>query len=143
MIIIMLIYKKRGLQPSSICRSSYHRVKIKQKKTKICIVLQSVVIFFFRQYIIIIIKSGSDPHLSLSLSLFLPPYLSLSLPPPPISLSLSLSPHSFLSSIASGKSFRLSVQSCCWQGFGLVSLFNGISTLFRLFNAKAILLEEQ
>ena len=26
---------------------------------------------------------------------------------------------------------------------GLVSLFNGISTLFRLFNAKAILLEEQ
>ncbi len=25
----------------------------------------------------------------------------------------------------------------------LVSLFNGISTLFRLFNAKAILLEEQ
>ena len=25
---------------------------------------------------------------------------------------------------------------------GLVSLFNGISTLFRLFNAKAILLEE-
>ena len=27
--------------------------------------------------------------------------------------------------------------------FGLVSLFNGISTLFRLFNAKAILLEEQ
>ena len=27
--------------------------------------------------------------------------------------------------------------------FGLVSLFNGISTLFRLFNAKAIILEEQ
>ena len=27
--------------------------------------------------------------------------------------------------------------------FGMVSLFNGISTLFRLFNAKAILLEEQ
>ena len=27
--------------------------------------------------------------------------------------------------------------------FGLVSLFNGISTLFRLFNAKSILLEEQ
>ena len=27
--------------------------------------------------------------------------------------------------------------------FGLVYLFNGISTLFRLFNAKAILLEEQ
>ena len=27
--------------------------------------------------------------------------------------------------------------------FGLVSLFNGISTLFRLFNAKAILPEEQ
>ena len=26
---------------------------------------------------------------------------------------------------------------------GLVSLFNGISTLLRLFNAKAILLEEQ
>ena len=26
---------------------------------------------------------------------------------------------------------------------GLVSLFNGISTLFRLFNAKAILLEKQ
>ena len=26
---------------------------------------------------------------------------------------------------------------------GLVSLFNGISTLFRLFNAKAILLEQQ
>ena len=34
----------------------------------------------------------------------------------------------------------------CWLilvWFGLVSLFNGISTLFRLFNAKAILLEEQ
>ena len=30
-----------------------------------------------------------------------------------------------------------------WKLFGLVSLFNGISTLFRLFNAKAILLEEQ
>ena len=29
------------------------------------------------------------------------------------------------------------------QSLGLVSLFNGISTLFRLFNAKAILLEEQ
>ena len=27
--------------------------------------------------------------------------------------------------------------------FSSVSLFNGISTLFRLFNAKAILLEEQ
>ena len=27
--------------------------------------------------------------------------------------------------------------------FGLASLFNGISILFRLFNAKAILLEEQ
>ena len=27
--------------------------------------------------------------------------------------------------------------------FGLASLFNGISTLFRLFNAKAIFLEEQ
>ena len=27
--------------------------------------------------------------------------------------------------------------------FGLVSLFNGISTLFRLFNAQVILLEEQ
>ena len=27
--------------------------------------------------------------------------------------------------------------------FGLVSLFDGISTLFRLFNTKAILLEEQ
>ena len=30
-----------------------------------------------------------------------------------------------------------------WCKVGLVSLFNGISTLFRLFNAKAILLEEQ
>ena len=29
------------------------------------------------------------------------------------------------------------------QQIGLVSLFNGISTLFRLFNAKAILQEEQ
>ena len=29
------------------------------------------------------------------------------------------------------------------NNYGLVSLFNGISTLFRLFNAKAILLEEQ
>ena len=28
------------------------------------------------------------------------------------------------------------------ESVGLVSLFNGISTLFRLFNAKAILLEE-
>ena len=31
----------------------------------------------------------------------------------------------------------------CFSCFGLVSLFNGISTLFRLFNAKAVLLEEQ
>ena len=29
------------------------------------------------------------------------------------------------------------------ERIGLVSLFKGISTLFRLFNAKAILLEEQ
>ena len=29
------------------------------------------------------------------------------------------------------------------KSIGLVSLFNGISTLFRLFNAKAIFLEEQ
>ena len=35
----------------------------------------------------------------------------------------------------------LSQHKLVW--FGLVSLFNGISTLFRLFNAKAILLEEQ
>ena len=31
-----------------------------------------------------------------------------------------------------------------WRlNYVLVSLFNGISTLYRLFNAKAILLEEQ
>ena len=30
-----------------------------------------------------------------------------------------------------------------YEDEGLVSLFNGISTLFRLFNTKAILLEEQ
>ena len=29
-----------------------------------------------------------------------------------------------------------------WNILGLVSLFNGISALFRLFNAEAILLEE-
>ena len=29
------------------------------------------------------------------------------------------------------------------EKIGVVSLFNGISALFRLFNAKAILLEEQ
>ena len=29
------------------------------------------------------------------------------------------------------------------KSLGLVSLFNGISTLFRFFNAEAILLEEQ
>ena len=34
-------------------------------------------------------------------------------------------------------------QSIRLEILGLVSLFNGISTLFRLFNAKAILLEEQ
>ena len=33
------------------------------------------------------------------------------------------------------------IHSIIW--FGLVSLFDGISTLFRLINAKAILLEEQ
>ena len=33
------------------------------------------------------------------------------------------------------------VQMFGW--FGLVSLFNGISTLYRLFNANAILLEER
>ena len=31
----------------------------------------------------------------------------------------------------------------CNDWFGMVSLFYGISTLFRLFNAKAIVLEEQ
>ena len=30
-----------------------------------------------------------------------------------------------------------------FKGISSVSLFNGISTLFRLFNTKAILLEEQ
>ena len=35
------------------------------------------------------------------------------------------------------------IQSKVCRYYGLVSLFNGISTLFRLFNAKAILLEEQ
>ena len=35
------------------------------------------------------------------------------------------------------------IWACSWTWFGLVSLFNGISTLFRLFDAKAILLEEQ
>ena len=35
----------------------------------------------------------------------------------------------------------LSIHFVWW--FGLVSLFNGISTHFRLFNAKAVLLEEQ
>ena len=40
-------------------------------------------------------------------------------------------------SILNGSSLKL-------VSFGLVSfVFNGISTLFRLFNAKAILLEEQ
>ena len=33
--------------------------------------------------------------------------------------------------------------SFTYRFFGLVSLFNGISTLCRLFNAKAILREEQ
>ena len=37
----------------------------------------------------------------------------------------------------------ISTQFAIILGFDLVSLFNGISTLFRLFNAKAILLEEQ
>ncbi len=35
------------------------------------------------------------------------------------------------------------LSSHCVVWFGLVSLFNGISTFFRLSNAKAILLEEQ
>ena len=38
---------------------------------------------------------------------------------------------------------RLEKLSPRFKRIGLVSLFNGISTLFRLFNAKAILLEEQ
>ena len=37
----------------------------------------------------------------------------------------------------------LEYADCKNDGLVLVSLFNGISTLFRLFNAKAILLEEQ
>ena len=39
------------------------------------------------------------------------------------------------------KEERINQKSDVW--FGLVSLFDGISNLFRLFNAKAILLEEQ
>ena len=35
---------------------------------------------------------------------------------------------------------KKNILTICW--FGLVSLFNGISTLFRLFNARAILLEQ-
>ena len=35
------------------------------------------------------------------------------------------------------------IKWCCKVWFSLASLFNGISTLFRLFNAKAILQEEQ
>ena len=42
---------------------------------------------------------------------------------------------------ATGPSPGTSAFSKVW--FGLISLFNGISTFFRLFNAKAILLEEQ
>ena len=38
---------------------------------------------------------------------------------------------------------RLEYWEESWRLDWLVSLFNGISTLFRLFNAKAILLEEQ
>ena len=38
---------------------------------------------------------------------------------------------------------RYSIDGHFTRWFGLVSLFNGISTLFWLFNAKAILLEEQ
>ena len=39
--------------------------------------------------------------------------------------------------------YFISKYSISHKLFGLVSLFNDISTLFRLFNAKAILLEEQ
>ena len=39
------------------------------------------------------------------------------------------------------KKISVWTQNVIW--FGLVSLFNGISTFCRLFNAKAILLEEQ
>ena len=38
---------------------------------------------------------------------------------------------------------QYNMESAQYLWFGLVSLFNGISTLFKLFNAKAILLEEQ
>ena len=43
------------------------------------------------------------------------------------------------------KQFVYSIAPVNWaiSNDWLVSLFNGISTLFRLFNAKAILLEEQ
>ena len=66
------------------------------------------------------------------------------------SMMISLLPSSFLDI------YRLSISSlrskvlCIvvyffifWSTSLMVSLFNGISTLFRLFNAKAILLEEQ
>ena len=45
----------------------------------------------------------------------------------------------------SPRSGELSVDVYLWRRvwFSLVSLFNGISTLFRFFNAKSILLEEQ
>ena len=55
-----------------------------------------------------------------------------------LSLSLSLSVVVILY-----LSIYLDQSVCLSVWFSLVSLFNGISTLFRLFNAKAILLEEQ
>ena len=45
-----------------------------------------------------------------------------------------------INSSPNGISFLKKYSVCV---LGLVSLFNGISTLFRLFNAKAILQEEQ
>ena len=58
------------------------------------------------------------------------------------SFFIAITPKSTLTwSCCTCKGFIYGSNRSVW--FGLVSLFNGISTLFRLFNAKAILLEEQ
>ena len=73
---------------------------------------------------------------SLWITLFFNFSLTLSLS---FSLSLSLSIYIYI--LQQYMVVTISLGGFVW--FGLFSLFNGISTLFRLFNAKAILLEEQ
>ena len=115
---------------------------------------------------------SARPPISIPSSLFTKPLVIVPSAPVTIGITVTFMFHSYFSSLARSMYFYLfsfSLIFALWSTravkstirqfhlfflftitrfgllvwFGLLSLFNGISTLFTLFNAKAILLEEQ